>query len=240
MTGINSSIKKDQRNAAVAGVFFIVATVFAILGVLLYDPLLNHTNYLVLGASLVNRIVMGALCELILACSAVGTGIMLFPYLRKFNESWGLGYVCFRLLEVVFILIGIISVLSLLSLSQANTNATPGETATYHATGKMLQEMHRWTFMLGPNFMLGINTFIYSCIFYQSRLVPRMLSILGMVGALLIFTAALLEMFAVILQQSLWGVLLAIPVFAYEMILAVWLITKGFNQNDLLTKNGRD
>ena len=230
MNGINS--KTDKINAVVTGVLFIIATIAGIIGLKLYDPILNHSDYLILGARNSNQIILGAAFELILTCSAAGTGIMLYPYLRKFNESLGLGYVCFRMLEVVFILIGIISVLALLSLSHEFTN-TDANTASFQTLGKILKAIHDWTFMLGPNFMLGVNTFIYSYVFYQSKLVPRKLSILGILGSVLIFAAALLEMFGIILQLSPSGILLAIPIAVYEMVLAIWLILKGFNQENL-------
>jgi Domain of unknown function (DUF4386) len=87
--------------------------------------------------------------------------------------------------------------------------------------------------MLGPNFMLGINTFMYSYVFYQSNLIPRKISVIGLFGAVMIFIASLLELFGIIRQLSLAGVLLAIPIFVYEMTLAIWLIIKGFNHEVL-------
>ena len=100
----NSETKADKKNAITTGVFFIAATVSAIIGLKLYDPILNNPDFLIIGVKNSSQIVLGAIFESILACTAVGTAIMMFPYLRKFNESWGLGYVCFRLLEVIFIL----------------------------------------------------------------------------------------------------------------------------------------
>lgn len=93
--------------------------------------------------------------------------------------------------------------------------------------------------MLGPNFMLGINTMMYSYILYKSKLVPRFIPILGMTGAALIFICALLVMFGVIQQVSVWGAVFAIPIFANEMILAVWLIVKGFNESALASMSAK-
>jgi hypothetical protein len=140
-------------------------------------------------------VILGALFELILVCSNIGTSIMLFPFLKKHNESIALGYVCFRLLEAVVISVGIISVLSLLTLSQEFVEAAAPNAAYYQTSGTLLKAIHDWTFLLGPNFLLGVNTMLYSYLLYQSKLVPRV----------------------------------PIPVATYEMILAVWLIVKGFN-----------
>jgi hypothetical protein len=154
---------------------------------------------------------------------------MMFPLFRKYNESIALGYVCFRFLEAVIITVGIVSVLSLLTLSQEFVKAVDPNVSSFQTTGRLLLAVHDWTFILGPNFMLGINTMMCSYLLYKSKLVPRLISFMGLTGATLIFIAALLEMFGIILQISTWGTVLAIPVAVYEMTLAVWLIVKGFN-----------
>jgi hypothetical protein len=223
----------NRKNARMIGVLFIVAAVTSIIGLILYDPILNGSDYLIHGAENEDRVILGALFELILACSAIGTCIMLFPYLRKHNESIALGYVCFRFFEAVIIVIGVVSVLSLLTLSQEFVHAVDPNVSSYQTSGTILLAVHDWTFILGPNFMLGVNTMMYSYLLYQSKLVPRFISVMGLSGASLIFIAALLEMFGVIQQISVWGAILAIPIAAYEMTLAVWLIVKGFNEKRL-------
>ena len=177
--------------------------------------------------------------ELILVVSAVGTATTMFPILRKYNETIALWHVCFRFLEAVIITVGIISVLSLLTLSREFVAAGALDIASFQASGTLLKAIHDWTFMLGPLFMLGINTMMYSYIFYKSKLVPRFISILGMTGATLVFIYALLVMFGVVQQLSVWGAILALPVAANEMILAVWLIVKGFNESALASLSAK-
>jgi hypothetical protein len=213
----------------IAGVLFIIAAITAILGVILYKPILNDSEYLIQGSAHANQVVLGALMELILVVSAVGTATVMFPFLKKYNRTIAIWHVCFRFMEAVVITVGVISVLSLLTLSQDYIAAGAPDIASYQVSGTLLKAMHNWTFMLGPNFFLGINTMMYSYIFYKSKLVPRFIPLLGMTGSALIFLAALLEMFGVIDQVSAWGGILALPIFANEMILAVWLITRGFN-----------
>jgi hypothetical protein len=230
MTGINSNSKAHKTNAVVTGAFFIAATVAAIIGVLLYGPILNNTDFLTSGAANSTRIATGGFFELILAFSAVGTGIMLFPYIRRYSESWGLGYVCFRLLEVVFILIGILSMLSLLTLGQEYVKLNGQDAASLQSAAKVLKAVHSWTFILGPHFMLGINTFIYNYIFYRSKLVPVKLAIYGITAAVFIFIAALLEIYGINSPFSVQTVVLALPIAVYEMVLAGWLIVRGFDK----------
>ncbi len=215
--------------ARLVGIFFIVAAVASIIGLILYDPILKGSDYLAVGAANDKQILLGALMELLLVISAVGTAVTMFPVLRAQSERIALWHLCFRFLEAVVITIGIISVLALLTLGRAYTAEAAPDRAAYQAVGTALRAIHDWTFLLGPNFMLGINTIMYSFLFFRSRLVPRWLATLGMTGATLVFVAALLELFGVIEQISLWGALLSIPVALNEMSLAVWLIAKGFN-----------
>lgn len=215
----------------IAGVLFIVAAITAIVGVILYEPLLNDSDYLTQGSAHANQVVLGAVMELILVVSAVGTATAMFPYLKRYNRTIAIWHVCFRFMEAVMITVGVISILSLLTLSQNYVAAGAPDIASYQVSGTLLKAVHDWTFLLGPNFFLGINTMMYSYIFYKSGLVPRFIPVLGITGSVLIFLAALLEMFGVIDQLSAWGMILALPIFANEMILAVWLIKKGFKVN---------
>ena len=221
-------IKSSQRTAKFIGVFYILASVTAIIGLLLYQPILGP-DYLVKGAANANSVIMGAIFELILVVSAIGTAVGLFPFVRKYNEHIALGYFSFRFLEAVLITIGIVSVLALLNLSQSFVAATAPNISSYQTVGAVLISIHDWTFLLGPNLMLGINTVLYSYLLYISRLVPRPLATLGLIGATLILITAFLELSGIIVQLSTLGSVLALPVAAFEMILAVWLIFKGFN-----------
>ena len=232
-------MNSNKRAAKIVGVLFLLAAVSAVAGVLLYAPILNVPNYLVEGAEHDNQIILGALMELVLVISAVGTATTMFPFLRKYNETIALWHVCFRFLEAVVITIGVISVLSLLTLSREFAAAGSPDTASFEAAGTSLIAIHDWTFMLGPLFFLGINTIMYSYIFYRTRLVPRFISILGITGAIFVFICALLVMFGVIEQVSFWGGILALPVAATEMILAVWLIVKGFDESVLASLSAK-
>ncbi|ANE45845.1 hypothetical protein SY83_05480 [Paenibacillus swuensis] len=225
-------MRSYNNNAKIVGALFILAAVSSIIAAFnLYRPILDDPDYLIQGAKHANQVILGALMELILVVSAVGTAATMFPLLRKYNETIALWHLCFRFLEAVIITIGVISVLSLVTLSREFVSTGASDPATFQVSGTLLIAIHDWTFMLGPLFMLGINTIMYSYIFYKSKLVPRFISILGITGAALVFIYGLLVMFGVIEQVSAWGAILALPVATTEMILAVWLIVKGFNQS---------
>jgi hypothetical protein len=226
------TVNADRRNAIMVGVLFIVAAVTAMVGLALYTPVIFSPDFLVEASENANRMILGVVLELILACSCVGTSIMLFPYLKRQNESIALGYVCFRLLEAVIIVGGTVAILSLVTLSREVANGV-APNPSLHTLGAVLIAVYKWALMLGPNFMLGVNTTMCAGLLYRSGLVPRFIGRMGLVGAALIFATALLELFGTVPQVSVWGFVLAFPIFAYEMTLAVWLIVKGFDSRQL-------
>jgi Domain of unknown function (DUF4386) len=226
---IDKPMNTHRQAATIVGVLFILATVSAMMGLLFYQPILTGPDYFMNGVEQKNQVVLGALMELVLVVTAIGTAIGLFPVLRPYGERIALGHLFFRFLEAVVITIGIVAILSLLTLSQAFVAAVAPNASAYDAAGTLLRSVYKWTSMLGPLFFLGINTFMYSYLLYKSKLVPRPLAVLGLTGATLVFGYAMLVMFGVAVQGSAPFVILALPIAAYEMILAGWLIVKGFN-----------
>ncbi|MCU0448997.1 MAG: DUF4386 domain-containing protein [Bernardetiaceae bacterium] len=214
-------------NAKVTGWLFIIAAISSIIGLKLYDPILNDDNFVLSASGSSSSITLGAICELILVATATGTGIMLFPLLKRYQETIGLAYLSFRILEVVFISIGIVSVLTALSISEQHTSGMIQSKDDAQNLMATFIYVHKWTFMIGPNFMLAINTFLYSYVLFRTKVIPIQLSRLGLVASFLIMTAAILELFGIIEQISTWGILLALPIALYEMTLAIWLIVKG-------------
>ncbi|MBT2472913.1 DUF4386 domain-containing protein [Streptomyces sp. ISL-66] len=221
-------MSSDRKTAVAAGVLFLVTEIAAIAGLALYRPLLDGEAE-TLGAGAATSAFLGALCELTLVAAVIGTGIVLFPVLRRRHEGMALGYACLRLLEAAIITVGILSVLTLVTLRQEATGAS----ATAHATGtagadRALVALHDWTFLLGPNVALGLNTALLAYVMYRSRLVPRFIAVLGLIGGPLICASAVAVMFGAYEQISVTGSALAVPVFAWEVTLAVRLIAKGF------------
>jgi len=227
----NKKMDSNRRNEIIIGVLFILAAVTAILGLALYQLILYDTDYIINGSANETQVIWGAFCELILAFSVIGTSVMMYPILNKENESLAIGYVCFRLLEATIIVIGIISLLSVVTLNQEFIKTINPNEISFLTAGKLLVAIHNGTFLLGPSLALGPSTLMMSYILYKSKLVPRFIYLQGLVGGPLIFAYALLVMFRVFPQISVWGTLLAIPVYAFEITLAVWLIVKGFNSS---------
>lgn len=222
-----------RRTAVVAGVLFLLTEVAAIGGLALYGPVLQDADYVV-GPGADTRVFLGALFEIVLAAAVVGTGVVLFPVLKKQNEGAALGYVCARLLEAAVIIVGIISVLSVVKLRRESEGAADSDAASLVTAGKTLVAIHDWTFLMGPNFILGANSLILAWLMYRAGLVPRFIAVLGLVGGALICASATGVMFGLYEQLSVAGSVAAIPVFAWEVSLAIWLIAKGFKPVALL------
>ena len=220
-------MNSTRTTAVVAGVFFIVAAVAAIIGFALEGPVLNDPRYIV-GSGSDARVILGGFFEVILALSVIGTSVTLFPIVKRQNEAIALGYVAGRVVEGLVIVVGIISLLTVVRLRQEFAGAAGAEAASLVNIGKSLVALHDWTFLFGPNLALGVNTLMLAYLMYRSRLVPRVIALLGLVGGPLIFVSGTAVLFGLYGQWSAWGSIAAIPVFAWEMSLAVWMIVKGF------------
>jgi hypothetical protein len=224
---------KDRMNGIIIGMLYIVAAVTSIIAVVLYQPVLSEQWYMTVENGSQTKVLIGVLNDFLLVVTAIGTAVMLFPYIRRWNEHIALGYLCFRFMEAVFISIGLVSILSLLHLSINYEAESLLKEENLFAIGLMLQAFHRWTSMLGPNLLLGLNTIMYSYLLFRTGLVPKSLALFGMVTAVSVFIAGLLEMFGVIEPFSTIKGLIALPVGLYEISLAIWLIIKGFHKQKL-------
>ena len=219
----------NRNIARMVGALFLTAAIASIAGMLLYSQILNDPGYIVTSSNHV-RISLGAVLEIITAFAIIGTSLMLYPVLKEYNERMALGAVCFRVAEAIVIIVGILCLLTIVTLNDQFGNELNPDSTTYVTFGKMLVALHNWTFLYGPNVLLGPSTLMTAYVLYKANLVPRFVSILGLMGGPMIFMCGVLVTLRLFDQISIWGVLLAIPVFVYEMSLAFWLVSKGFNQ----------
>jgi hypothetical protein len=188
---------------------------------------LDDPRYIV-GAGADTRVSLGAFLEVILIIANIGTAVVLWPVLKRVNEILILGYVTARIVECVFIAVGILSLLTVVTLRQeAAAGADVGSLVT---VGESLVALHDWTFLFGPGFVLGVgNGLILGYLMYTSRLVPRGMTMLGLIGGPVLMAAAIAVMFGVIEQGGLVQTLASAPEFLWELSLGIWLIVRGFN-----------
>ena len=217
-----------KKTARIVGVLFITATVAGILSVGFSGFIPDDPDYLVNVSANEIQVIIGALFELIMAAAVVGIPFMMFPIFKKHNEALALGYVPARTIEGVMVIVGAISLLSLLTLSQEFVKAGAPDASYFQTLGQLLLAVRDWVHVpLDVAFGLGALMFYY--LLYQSKLIPRFLSVWGLIGATLMLPGALLGMFGLLPPFSVLAIFLNLPIGVNEMFLAVWLIVKGFN-----------
>jgi hypothetical protein len=223
-------VSSHRKIALVTGAFFIITIIPApIAAFILYAPVLNDPDYIVGGGGADTSVRLGAFLEVIIAIAIIGTAVTVFPIVKRQNEGFALGYVAARVLESTVIVVGIISLLSVVTLRQDLAGAAGADAALLVAAGKSLVAVHDWTFLLGPGLMPGVNGVLLGYLMYSSRLVPQPLAVLGLVGGPLLFASGIAVLFGVIEVGSVWQGISTLPVAAFEVLLGIWLIVKGFN-----------
>jgi uncharacterized protein DUF4386 len=227
-------VSSTRKTALIAGALFVITFLTSIpAALLLYTPVLDHTNYIV-GAGADTRVALGALLEVLLIIANVGSAVVLFPVLKRQNESLALGYVTARIIESTFIAIGIVSVLAVLTLRR-DVGGTGG-TGSLVTAGRSLVAVHDWTFLLGPGWIVGVgNGLILGYLMYRSGLVPRRMAMLGLIGGPLIILSGTAVLFNVIQPGSAGQVIATIPEFVWELSLGIYLMVKGFKPSPILS-----
>jgi hypothetical protein len=225
-----------RKTALVAGVLFLITFVTSIPALVLYGPVLNDANY-VLGAGSDTRIFTGAILEVLLAAAGIGTAVTLFPILKRQNEGMALGYVAARILESAIIVVGIVGVLSVVTMRQEFAGSTGAEATSFVIAAKALVAIHKWTFLLGPGFCSGAeNGLLCGYLMYRSGLVPRPMAVLGLAGGTLACASAIAELFGLYGQTSVWAGVVVFPEAAWEALLGIWLTFKGFKPSPVIAR----
>jgi Domain of unknown function (DUF4386) len=222
-------VSLDQKRARWFGVLYLITFLTSIPAALLYRPLLDDPVGYIAGAGHDKRILFGALLELLLIIANIGTAVVIVPIMRRFNEELAIGYVTARIIECTFILVGIVSVLGVITLRNQAAGASEG-TVAY-----TLAAIKDWTFLLGPGWMVGWgNGLILGYLMYRTGLVPQRVAWLGLVGGPLIILTGTAIMFGGNHPSStLHGLqgALTIPEAAWELFLGVYCTIWGFRRN---------
>ena len=222
-----------RRTAIVAGVFFLITEVTAIAGVLLYGSVLGTPDFIVATTADDTGVRTGAFLEVLLAIAVVGTAVTLYPIVKRQNEGMALGHVAGRLIEATIIAVGAISLLAVMTMRDHVAGTTGAESAAAVTVGQSLVAIHDWTFVFGPKLALGVNTVLLAYLMYRSRLVPRAIAVLGLVGGSIIFASGTAVLFGLYEDLSIPGVAAAAPVLAWELSVATWMIVKGFKPSPI-------
>jgi hypothetical protein len=214
---------------ALAGIWFILTFVFSIPAVFLYAPVLNDANY-VLGTGADTSVRLGAFFEVLTAIANIATAVVLFPILKRQNESIALGYVASRVLESTVIVMGLISLLSVVALRQSDATGTD-----LVAAGQSLVAIKNQTFLLGPAFCAGYgNGLLLGYLMFRSGLVPRPMALIGLIGGPIAFATATAVLFGAYAQQSPVNFVFTLPEIVWEAALGIWLVAKGFRPSPII------
>ena len=226
-----------RNNAMIAGILWIIGTVAGVIS-LPFLGIVDKPDYLTKIAANENQVIIGALLLLIMAFACAGIAIWLYPVLKKQNQALALGSVGFRIIENVLGIVSAICLLSLVPLSQEYVKAGASNASYFQTLGTLLlgargsiSNIHLIPFCIGA--------LMYYYVFYQSKLIPRWLSGWGLLAIIMNLASALLVLFDLIGDFSTAQVVLSIPIGVQEMVIAVWLIVKGFNPSAIASLSAK-
>jgi hypothetical protein len=227
----------NRKTARFVGAFFLTSNVTFILGaIVLIESILGAPDYLTLVSDSRTQVILGVLLELVNSIAYVGIAVLMFPILKHRFESLALAYVGFRIIEFILQLAADISPLALLNLSEEFVKAGSPGAASYQALGALLLAERFWAFQM-LNLVFGLSALMLYSMLYRANLIPRFISVWGLIGAALVLANSLFDMFGLSL-----GILgnLGILMLLNEVFLGIWLIVKGFNPSAAAYEPGMD
>ena len=226
-----------RKYAIVVGVLFIIATAFLFIGEAVYGPILESPDYLEIAYPNRTTAVLGILLEFACVIAIPLIPVFAYPILKEHSPALAVGYVGFRLFEAVLFAVTEINKLSLISVSQGYLSGGEGAAAYFQNLGASIQAQNGWIFSFYL-FIFTLGGLIFYSALYRSRLVPRFISGWGFLAAALLLAGTVLQMLEVnlMLPAGAFELVFAAPIAVNEMVLAVWLIAKGFNTSTVASE----
>ena len=222
-----------RKTAFVAGVLYLITFIAGIPpAAFLLGPVLDNPNYIV-SSGADNQVLLGAFLDLVNALACIGTAVVLFPVVKRQNETLALGFVTSRVLEAAIISAGVVSLLAVVTLQQEVTGTAGAEETSLVTVGASLVAVYGWTFLFGPNVMAAVNALLLGSLLYRSGLVPRAIPLVGLVGGPLLLASVTGIVFGTHDLDSGLHVIAAAPIFCWELSLGVWLVVKGFRPSPI-------
>ena len=228
-----------RKTAIIVGVLYIIGTVAGILCKVLTGSIQNDLNLLTKVTANENQIIIGALFLLIMGLALAMVPVMMFPILKKHNSALALGYVVYRgALETVTYIAMVISWLFLIIVSQEYVKAGAPDASYFQTLGTLLLNGNDSISTISQ-IVFPLGALIFYFLLYQSKLIPRWISGWGLIAAILWIAVTLLDLFGIIGAWSTVQVVLALPIGLQEMVMAVWLIVKGFNPSAIASLSAK-
>lgn len=221
----------NKRIAKIVGILFITATVTSSLSIWMTEPILEATNLLEAFSEQSSQISIAAILMLIDAIAVAFIAIWLFPILKKKSERVALGYVGMRIMEGILFIAYVAVLLTVLFMSKEYAAGNVQDLSTFNAISRSLLLLAEWIFDIGLGVVFAISAIILNYMLFRFALVPKWLSVWGFLGALITMTIVLLKFYAIQVTEALDFI-----IGIQEMVFAVWLIAKGFNESEIVSE----
>jgi len=219
---------QPKRTATTVGILFIIATMAGVISVALIGSILDPQGILDNVAADDTNVVLAVLFDLVLAGAVIAIPVVMFPVLKQQSEGVARGYFAARLLEGMVIVLGAIVLLTLVTVSRESADVVDGATE-FGSFGAALVSARDWTDLIGTQLVFGVTALILNLSMFRSLLIPRFISIWGLIGATLAIVSTLSIMLLDLDPFSTTSIVLLLPIAVQEMVMAVWFIVKGFN-----------
>ncbi|MEP6854340.1 MAG: DUF4386 domain-containing protein [Pedococcus sp.] len=221
-----SSADWTRKYAFATGMFYLLTFAASIPAAFYFlTPVLDNASYIT-SSGADTRVIIGCLLDTVNALACVGTAVAFYPVGRRLSESLALGFVTTRMFEAAVIMVGVLSLLAVVSLREEGASTPAAESLT--TTGHALVAIRDYTFQFGPNVSAALNALMIGTILYRSRLVPRIIPTMGLLAALPLLAASVATMLGLTEQGSLWFIPGGALIFVWELSLGTYLVLRGF------------
>jgi hypothetical protein len=222
-----------RNHARAAGIFYLITFAASIPAAFYFlSPVLDDPAYII-GSGADTRVIVGCLLDVVNALAAIGTAVAVYPVVRRQNESLALGFVTTRMLEAAVIMIGVVSLLAVVTLRRDVAGIAGADQAGLVTTGQALVAVRDYTFQFGPNLCAALNALMFATLLYRSRLVPRILPAMGLIAAPFLIMATLAVVFGLTEQGSVWFAPGGVLIFIWELSIGIYMTVKGFKPSPL-------
>ncbi len=222
-----------RNNARAAGILYLITFAASIPAAFYFlSPVLDDPTYIV-SSGADTRVIVGCLLDVVNALACIGTAVAVYPVVRRQNESLALGFVTTRMLEAAVIMIGVVSLLAVVTLRRDIAGIADADQAGLVTTGQALVAVRDYTFQFGPNLCAALNALMFATLLYRSRLVPRILPTMGLIAAPLLIVATLAVVFGLTEQGSVWFAPGGALIFVWELSVGIYMTVKGFKPSPI-------
>jgi hypothetical protein len=222
-----------RKHSLATGILYLITFAASIPAAFYFlSPVLDDPSYIV-GSGADTRVIIGSLLDAVTALAGIGTAVAVYPVVRRQNESMALGFVGSRMFEAAVIMIGVVSVLAVVTLRRDVAGTAGADEASLVTTGQALVAIRDYTFQFGPNVSAAINALLFGTLLYRSRLVPRVIPAMGLLAAPLLLAVTVATIFGLTEQGSVWFAPGGALIFVWELSVGVYLVVKGFKPSPI-------